>query len=209
MVTVEAKSPYPRYEVSVQAALVEFAEALTDYFAQVHGDGAGWMAHLLVRAPYPADPWRIAVDAIGVARNKAGLPEWPIVRAEVVWTDVPAEVPGRPGFPDIVGPGEVLKMLGVSKQRLHELRTSGRFPLPTVELISGPVWLQAVVEAFEKGWERRPGRPRSVAPSAVLICELCGTGVDEVRNVDGALQDVRRCPNGHLVHLIVRKPETC
>jgi hypothetical protein len=55
-----------------------------------------------------------------------------------------------------------MKVLGVTRQRLHELRTAGRFPLPLVDLAATPVWLRSTVESFLEHWDRRPGRPKTV-----------------------------------------------
>jgi len=88
-----------------------------------------------------------------------GLPEWPVVRLEAVREDVLDAELRRSPFPSIVGTREVTEMLGISRQRLHELRRDGRFPEPMVELAAGPIWLRAAVEAFLRIWDRRPGRP--------------------------------------------------
>jgi hypothetical protein len=64
-------------------------------------------------------------------------------------------------FPDLVGTTEAAKMLGVTRQRFHELQAAGRLPQPKVELAAGPIWLRAAVTAFEERWDRTPGRPAS------------------------------------------------
>jgi predicted DNA-binding transcriptional regulator AlpA len=62
---------------------------------------------------------------------------------------------------DILGTTEVVELLGVSRQRIHELRTAGRFPEPMVELAAGPIWLRSGIEAYLETWSRKAGRPRS------------------------------------------------
>ena len=64
-------------------------------------------------------------------------------------------------FPDLVGTTEVAELLGVTRQRIHELRKAGRFPEPMVELAAGPIWLRPAIESFDKQWERKVGRPRA------------------------------------------------
>jgi hypothetical protein len=62
----------------------------------------------------------------------------------------------RPNFPGSRR-REVLDILGVSKQRLHQLRSGGRFPLPMLELKSGPLWMRPAIERWaEAEWKRTP-----------------------------------------------------
>lgn len=60
-------------------------------------------------------------------------------------------------IPALLGSGEVAAKLGVSRQRLHELRSSGRLPAPLAELSNGPIWFSQAIEAFAARWVRRPG----------------------------------------------------
>jgi hypothetical protein len=50
--------------------------------------------------------------------------------------------------------------LGVSRQRVHKLRSMPEFPAPLAELRGGSVWDAAAVRKFAARWERKPGRPR-------------------------------------------------
>jgi predicted DNA-binding transcriptional regulator AlpA len=64
-------------------------------------------------------------------------------------------------FPDIVSAPEVAEILGVSRQRVHQLiGAHAAFPTPIVRVGSGPLWLRATIEAFNQSWVRKPGRPR-------------------------------------------------
>ena len=110
-----------------------------------------------------------AIDGELVARaaaKAAGLPDWPTVRLEVTLADVVDEDQARSNFPDLVGASAVAEILGVSRQRLAELRATDRFPLPVTTIDGRDVWMRAAIEKFDAGWERRPGRPRreDVAP---------------------------------------------
>ena len=61
-----------------------------------------------------------------------------------------------------LGVSEVAEMLGVSKQRVSELRrTRSDFPEPVAELASGPVWAISSLRRFLDEWPRRAGRPAS------------------------------------------------
>jgi acetamidase/formamidase len=97
-----------------------------------------------------------------MAVDMAGLPPWPIVRVEVVREDVLDRELHQAQIPELVGTSEVIKLLGVTRQRLHELRTAGRFPLPTLELAAGPIWMRPAIEQFAAERNRRPGRPKTV-----------------------------------------------
>lgn len=58
---------------------------------------------------------------------------------------------------DLVGVTEVKEMLGVSRQRVHQLvRDHEDFPEPIAELASGRIWLRRDIEQ----WARRSGRIR-------------------------------------------------
>jgi hypothetical protein len=65
-----------------------------------------------------------------------------------------------PTLPELVGASEVAGMLGVSRQRVHQLREHPSFPVPLVEVAMGPLWDARAVQAFAAEWDRRPGRPR-------------------------------------------------
>lgn len=63
----------------------------------------------------------------------------------------------------LVGLAEIAAILGVSKQRVGELRRRPDFPRPVAELASGPVWKLSMLKRFVAGWQRKPGRPRRVS----------------------------------------------
>lgn len=66
-----------------------------------------------------------------------------------------------PNFPDIVSAPEVAQILNVSRQRVHQLISENQsFPPPIVRLGSGPLWLRSTIEAWNRTWARKPGRPR-------------------------------------------------
>lgn len=69
----------------------------------------------------------------------------------------------EPTLPVLVGSSEVAEILGVSRQRVHQLRTHPGFPSPLVEVAMGPLWDERAVEAFARDWARKPGRPSAVS----------------------------------------------
>jgi hypothetical protein len=64
-----------------------------------------------------------------------------------------------PTLPELVGASEVGQRLGVSRQRVHQLREHATFPAPLVEVAMGPLWDARAIDAFARAWSRRPGRP--------------------------------------------------
>lgn len=105
--------------------------------------------------------FEIWVEAVGQAR----LPEWPVVRMEVMTVAEQEAELGTPSFPALVGVSEAARMLGISKQRLAQLAARPDFPEPMVELASGPVWLTSSIRGFERRWPRKPGRPAKRQPT--------------------------------------------
>src|SRR5882762_5541208 len=55
---------------------------------------------------------------------------------------------------------EIAEELGITRQRVHQLRSTEAFPAPLAELRGGAVWDAAAVRKFAQDWERKPGRPR-------------------------------------------------
>ena len=56
---------------------------------------------------------------------------------------------------DLMGVTEIREMLGVSRQRVHQIiRDHPEFPEPVAELASGKVWLRAAIVK----WARSVGR---------------------------------------------------
>ena len=54
----------------------------------------------------------------------------------------------------LMGLTEIARLLGVSRQRVHQLSKADGFPEPAAVLAAGPVWETATVEA----WARETGR---------------------------------------------------
>ena len=54
----------------------------------------------------------------------------------------------------MVGAAEIAAMLGVTRQRVHQVARSEGFPAPVAELTAGHIWHRADVER----WARATGR---------------------------------------------------
>ena len=66
----------------------------------------------------------------------------------------------RPDTPELLAATDVAELLGVSRQRVHQLHSDHpRFPAPYVRLGSGPIWTKPAIEHFAEVWTRKPGRP--------------------------------------------------
>jgi hypothetical protein len=64
-----------------------------------------------------------------------------------------------------LGVTEVAGILGVSKQRVGQLRERSDFPSPIAELAAGPVWARSMLLRFIEEWPRKAGRPRKARAS--------------------------------------------
>jgi predicted DNA-binding transcriptional regulator AlpA len=172
-------------------------ERLVDLLSHAHGASvtvAGSAVDILLpvqeidpvhdtdEAGFQAQQW------VAGALDQVGLDGWEIGPWESV--------------PDLVGTQEVTNMLGITRQRLHELRLQERFPTPATILAGGPVWLRSAVEAFAK-WNRRPGRPVKPCTGMVVkhadgtrTCVVCtaasGDPLDETVHIDS--KDCGGCP---------------
>lgn len=66
----------------------------------------------------------------------------------------------RPDFPPLASAADAAGILGVSRQRVHQLaRSNSRFPKPVARVGSGPLWTVSAIEHFARVWVRKPGRP--------------------------------------------------
>ena len=106
-----------------------------------------------------------AVELFETACDKLGLDHRGIARVELLDEKLlDLELSQEPE--SHVGVAEIAKLLGVSRQRVAELRKRTDFPAPIAELAAGPVWTRTSLNHFVEGWPRKPGRPRSAAPTS-------------------------------------------
>lgn len=82
----------------------------------------------------------------------------PVAAVEVLSLEELERRAYAPTMPTLVGASEVAAMLGVTRQRVHQLRGHPAFPEPLVEVAMGPLWDERAVEKFGRVWERKPGR---------------------------------------------------
>jgi hypothetical protein len=69
----------------------------------------------------------------------------------------------QPSLPELLATKDISAMLGVSRQRVCQLRREHQqFPDPVMETGAGPLWTRSAVDWFVSAWNRRPGcRPDS------------------------------------------------
>lgn len=87
-----------------------------------------------------------------------------IVHAEPVGMEVAREAEwhrraDEPTLPELMSAAEIAEELGISRQRVHQLRRTAMFPEPLADLRGGAVWDAAAVRKFSRDWKRQPGRP--------------------------------------------------
>ena len=162
-VLIEAEAPEGAAEAIDEETLERFATELQIHSPAVSATSDTWSARVYASGVSPLAAADGACHVVELAAKEVGLPAWPLVRVEVVTEEVLDRELAVSNFPDILGTAEVTELLGVSRQRLHELRGAGRFPRPIKELASGPLWLRPTVESFLRTWERKPGRPSAKA----------------------------------------------
>lgn len=114
-------------------------------------------ADMITVLRYGAETVTRAVRAAGAA---ADIREGRVI----TWEDYEAET-FRPGA-GFAGAAEAADLLGVSRQRLADIRKQPAFPQPVADLKAGPVWDRAEIERFTRGWDRRAGRPAKTSREA-------------------------------------------
>jgi len=155
---VKAQGEDPDGRVMTTERLEAFAERPVPHHGVVGGGADVYDAQLSLEGDDLAEVVTAALAVFGDARAAVELPAWPYVELEVkTEAALDAEL-SEPTFPEVVGATEAARMLGVSRQRLYQLAERDDFPPPMVQLAAGPVWLANSIHAFERDWDRRPGR---------------------------------------------------
>jgi hypothetical protein len=133
-------------------------DLLTEQGAVTAADERSWSVQMAVTAESSAEALAAAGELVAKAAARAGLPDWPLVRLEAVWDELVESEQAESPLPQLLGSQEVAEALGVSRQRLGQLRARPDFPQPVLQLAATPLWLGSAIDAFLEGWDRRPGR---------------------------------------------------
>ncbi len=112
---------------------------------------------VVVHAPGQMDLWK--------AGRKLAEAVSSVVRSEPVGVEIITEGElfrrsEQPSLPELMSAAEIADELGISRQRVHQLRTIDAFPAPLADLRGGAVWDASAIRNFADCWERKPGRPR-------------------------------------------------
>jgi hypothetical protein len=134
----------------------EFIELMQEYGGTVSIGEGGYGATFSIRERDGAGSCLSAAeagqDAIFRAAKQAGLPIIPLrvldVRTFAVH-DVELE---QPAIPELVSVSEIADILGVSRQRAHQLTKRPDFPEPIARLGAGPVWTRPSLNLFVERW---------------------------------------------------------
>lgn len=143
---------------AAQVAMSRQREILVGPVVSWGGIGGGPGIRVSVFSGDPVHAANRVLEAFEKAIAEAEAGPRTVVRVDVMSEDYQdrwlAEEPEQ-----FVGVAEVADILGVSKQRVSELRGGPGFPEPVTELAAGPVWRLSTLQRFVAEWPRRPGRP--------------------------------------------------
>jgi hypothetical protein len=141
--------------------MIEWAELLQDFDASTARPRRGQVTlHLYLNAGDPLKATCVACDA--VVERLARTP----VAIETITEAEYSRRADEPTMPELMSAAEIADELGVSRQRVHKLRSTAAFPLPLAELRGGAVWDAAAVRKFAENWNRKPGRPSATTAPA-------------------------------------------
>ncbi|WP_439681491.1 hypothetical protein [Embleya sp. MST-111070] len=146
-----------------ESAVLVVSTRLADNSPAVGTTDAGT---LVARIALEAADLRNAVDAalqlVTDAARAAGLGETVVAVEVTSWQDFERVEALRPRVPELWGGIEVAECLKVSPRRVRELASDHPdFPKKVAHPRCGALYLAAEVRTFEKGWDRKPGRPRT------------------------------------------------
>jgi hypothetical protein len=121
--------------------------------------GPGFMLIVDVTATDPIAAGADVVHRASELANEANL-GIRIVQVDVKTPELAELDALRPDTPELLAASDVAELLGVSRQRVHQLHSDrADFPAPYARLGSGPIWTRPAIEAFDRSWSRKPGRP--------------------------------------------------
>lgn len=165
-VTVETSAPGGDEQLVDRRAIDELMGLLEEHGGVVSAgpEWSSWDASIGVEAATAAEATRVGQAVIADSAAKAGLPDWPVVRVETIDEDARDDLATSPNMPDLVSGPEIARLLGVSRQRVHQLAAGNpQFPKPLYRLGVGSLWTRSAIERFAEEWERKPGRPKASA----------------------------------------------
>jgi hypothetical protein len=145
-----------------EPTIVELARHAEQWDGTVGARGDAGPGFLLIVDVASMDPIAAGAEAMHRAAQLASHANLGIRVVQVdVKTPELAELDAlRPDTPELLAASDVAELLGVSRQRVHQLHSDrADFPAPYARLGSGPIWTRPAIEAFDRSWSRKPGRP--------------------------------------------------
>lgn len=139
-------------------------------------DGARFSVTLTLPDEAGTDP--VAAVAYGMkvtsdAALAAGMPGVALARVELITNDELDAALARPAIPELVGVSEIADILGVSRQRAHQLTKREDFPAMVADLAAGPVWTKGSLTRFVEQWHLgKPDVSEEVEMIDMTIAEL-------------------------------------
>ncbi|MBI3975630.1 MAG: hypothetical protein HY334_04485 [Armatimonadetes bacterium] len=178
--SVELDTPHTVHsETRLYELTADLVKALSDHAAVASPGRRTLSVRLNVVTAGPTDAIGAAWELVRSAFRTVGFPGTPdIVRVEVETIDEQARRLKEPTLPTFAGISEVAEILGVTRQRAHQLAQTGSFPKPLASLAAGPIWNRHAIERFAERWTRQPGRPRLVQ---VTAAPLLGRPIGRIR----------------------------
>jgi predicted DNA-binding transcriptional regulator AlpA len=153
------------YAVTITHQIADIPVDLERLLDNLPPDAAVSLSHteLSVSLAVEADDITGAIHAatltVNDASKLAGIGLEDLLEVQVsTWERFEQQI-ATPTFPDVVSAPEVGTILGVSRQRVHKMLSDDRLPPPIIRLGSGPLWLRSTIEAFDRSWTRKVGRP--------------------------------------------------
>ena len=159
-VTVEGSLPAAESPTGASHGRID---ALSRTLAVAHrGDASrtdrGWVARVQVE---PSALIRTIENAVAQGRtwvlcaaDGVGLSDSEIVRLEAIEGDT---FHAQLEVHELLGAAELSRFLGVTRQRISQLKKSGSLPRPDAQVAATPLWLRQTVNEFLIGWRRTPG----------------------------------------------------
>lgn len=106
---------------------------------------------------------------IDTCNDGVNFPRCAMVSQQAILDDVYVAQLETLSISELLGAAEVCGQLGITRQRLHQLRQTGRFPEPDRELTATPLWMRSTLRDFTVGWRRTPGpTPRPMDMDGLL-----------------------------------------
>lgn len=162
IVTIDMATPHD-LDNDTLIAMDEHAEDYDGSCGARGLDGRGATFHFTIDGATHEDAVGRGSDLARKVSYEAEVNDFAIVAVGVETPEVAERRALRPDTPELLAATDVAELLGVSRQRVHQLSERPDFPAPYVRLGSGPVWTRPTIEAFDEAWSRKPGRPARTA----------------------------------------------